>query len=103
MALGSLRPITDAHLLTVLELLLNTLVSLSLPYDSASIEDISSALQDEHDIPRSVTEQVMGWFGALDMDAGTWSMNAEALVKQIGIALLNPHKVLSSHELSMLI
>ncbi|EIN11786.1 hypothetical protein PUNSTDRAFT_131939 [Punctularia strigosozonata HHB-11173 SS5] len=89
---GQLRPITDAHLLTILELLLNTLVVLSVPHDSAPVEDLSAALQDEHDIPRHVSEQVMGWFGTLDSNAGKWNMDVDAVVRQIGIALLRSHR-----------
>ena len=49
--LGELRPIAPAYLSRVIELSLNSLVSLSLPHDSASVEKLSTALADEHEAP----------------------------------------------------
>lgn len=88
---GSLRPITSDYLSRVLELLLNYLVSLSMPHDAASVEDLLAALQDEHQVKREVTEQVMRWYG--DINAGLWSVHVEAVLKQVGLGILSHYKV----------
>ena len=89
---GYLRPIAPVHLDTILELLLNYLVSLSLSHDAASVEDLVSALVEAHDVPREVSSQVMGWFG--QVDEGTWKMDVKAVVAEIGLGILRHHKVL---------
>ena len=89
---GYLRPIAPVHLDTILELLLNYLVSLSLSHDAAPVEDLVSALVEAHDVPREVSSQVMGWFG--QVDEGTWKMDVKAVVAEIGLGILRHHKVL---------
>lgn len=88
---GCLRPMTPSYLSRVLELLLNQLVALSVPHSAAPIEDVLASLQDEHQIKREVAEQVMRWFGTIV--AGEWSMEAEAVVKEVGLGVLRNHKV----------
>ncbi|KAH7920068.1 hypothetical protein BV22DRAFT_1040301 [Leucogyrophana mollusca] len=87
---GQLRPITPAHLSTILELLLNYLVSLGLSHQAAPVEELVSTLADEHEIPRQVTEQVVAWFG--DVNEGLWSMDANAVTTEIGLGILRHHK-----------
>ena len=88
---GYLRPIAPAYLNTILELLLNALVSLSLSHDSASTEDLLAALEDEHEIKRDVTKQVMGWFGEIQGDR--WKMNVQTTIKEVGLGILRAYKV----------
>jgi sister chromatid cohesion protein DCC1 len=90
---GQLRPISPTYLHTILELLLNLLISLSLPPDAAPVGELTSILDQDHEIHRAVSEQVMSWFGSLD--DGRWKMDAKAVVKEIGLGLLMNHKVLS--------
>ena len=80
-------------LTTILELLLNYLVSLSLPHSAAPIEDLAAALEDEHDIKRDISRQVMSWFG--ELDGGLWSMDVKATVKEVGVGILRAYKVRS--------
>ena len=88
---GYLRPIAREHLNTILELLLNYLISLSLSHDAAPVDDLVSALADEHDVPRDVSNQVMSWFG--QVEAGTWKMHVDAVVAEIGLGILRHYKV----------
>ncbi|TFK43457.1 sister chromatid cohesion protein Dcc1 [Crucibulum laeve] len=87
---GELRPITPSYLNSLLELLLNLLVSLSLPHDAAPVEDISSVLADEHEVSRAVSTQVMSWFG--EIYEGKWSMDVQAAMKEVGLGILRNHK-----------
>jgi len=89
---GALRPIAPSYLSTILELLLNSLVSLQEAHDSASVKVLAAALQDEHDIRPQVTNQVMGWFG--DVDEHCWRMDAPSVLKQVGLGILRTCRVL---------
>ena len=86
-----LRPIAPSHLTTILELLLNYLVSLSLSHQAAPVEDLAAALDDEHEIKREVSRQVMAWFGGVR--AGLWTMDVDATVKEVGLGILRAYKV----------
>lgn len=92
--LGDLRPIAHSHLTTILELLLNYLVSLSLSHQAAPVKELASSLEDEHDIKRKVSTQVMSWFG--DIDEGMWKMDVNATVKEVGVGILRTFKVRST-------
>ncbi|KIK37167.1 hypothetical protein CY34DRAFT_26114 [Suillus luteus UH-Slu-Lm8-n1] len=87
---GQLRPIAPAHLSTILELLLNYLISLSLSYQAAVVEELVSVLADEHEIPRAVSNQVISWFG--DVKDGLWKMDADAVIRELGIGILRHHR-----------
>ncbi|KAH7888573.1 sister chromatid cohesion protein Dcc1 [Phlebopus sp. FC_14] len=87
---GQLRPIAPAHLSTILELLLNYLISLSLPHDAAPIEELVSTLADEHEIPRQVSTQIVSWFG--NIKGELWEMDVDAVVSEIGLGILRHHK-----------
>lgn len=89
--LGQLRPIAPAHLSTILELLLNYLISLSLSHQAAPIEELVSVLADEHEIPRAVSKQVMSWFG--DVKEGLWKMDIDAVIRELGVGILRHHRV----------
>ncbi|CDO77688.1 hypothetical protein BN946_scf184969.g39 [Trametes cinnabarina] len=96
--LGELRPIAPSHLTTILELILTNLVSNSLSYTSAPVSTLISALEDEHDIRRDVSLQVMAWFGHINEHAGgteTWDMDADAVVREVGLGIL---RVYRSHQ-----
>lgn len=87
---GELRPIAPTYLLTILELLLNYLVSLSLPHQAASIDQLVNALEEEHEIKRTISMQVMEWFGGLD--AGLWIMDVSLVMKEVGVGILRSLK-----------
>jgi len=89
--LGQLRPIAPAHLSTILELLLNYLISLSLSHQAAPIEELVSALADEHEIPRAVSNQVISWFG--NVNEGLWTMDIDAVIRELGLGILRHHRV----------
>ncbi|KAI0661096.1 sister chromatid cohesion protein Dcc1 [Cubamyces menziesii] len=94
---GELRPIAPSHLTTILELLLTNLVSHSLSYTAAPVSPLVEALEDEHDIRRDVTRQVIAWFGRItDGDSpgsmGTWEMDADAVVKEVGLGILRAYR-----------
>ena len=90
---GELRPIAPSHLTTILEFLLINLVSLSLSHTTAPISTLISALEDEHDIRRDVSRQVMSWFGRLDDAAGTWEMDVDAVIREVGLGILRAYRV----------
>ncbi|KAH7913138.1 sister chromatid cohesion protein Dcc1 [Hygrophoropsis aurantiaca] len=87
---GNLRPIVPAHLSTILELLLNYLISLGLSHQSAPVEELASTLADEHEIPRIVTTQILSWFGVVNENL--WSMDVNAVITEIGLGILRHHK-----------
>ncbi|EPQ57498.1 hypothetical protein GLOTRDRAFT_39106 [Gloeophyllum trabeum ATCC 11539] len=87
---GRLRPIAPSYLNTILELILNHLVSHSLHHDAVPVDELSAAMKDEHEVDRQVTTQVLLWFGTVK--DGKWEMNAEEVIKQIGLGILRPHK-----------
>ncbi|OCH89001.1 hypothetical protein OBBRIDRAFT_779081 [Obba rivulosa] len=87
---GQLRPLRPSYLTTILELLLNTLVSLSLPHTAAPVDRLVDTLAQAYDIQRDVSTQVMSWFGTILSDS--WDMDVDAVVKEVGLGLLRPHK-----------
>ncbi|KJA30199.1 hypothetical protein HYPSUDRAFT_125678 [Hypholoma sublateritium FD-334 SS-4] len=91
---NELRPITSAYLSRLLELILNMLVSLSMKHASASVEGLTSALADDHEVPRMISTQIMSWFG--ELKDGRWKMDVEAVVRQVGLGILRNHR--ASHE-----
>lgn len=48
-------------------------------------------LAEEHEVPRSVSEQVVSWFG--DVRDGLWAMDVDIVVKEVGLGILRNHKV----------
>lgn len=72
-------------------MILNCLISHSLPHDRASVERLSSALVDDHEVPRLVSTQVMAWFGSINN--GFWTMDVNGIVRQVGLSILRPHSV----------
>jgi sister chromatid cohesion protein DCC1 len=50
-----------------------------------------SALEDDHEIKRDVTTQVMTWFGEINL--GKWKMNVEDVLKQVGLGILRVYRV----------
>ena len=93
MVSGFLRPISKDYLQNLLEIILNLLVSLGLRYDNVPLDDIVSSLADEHQVPRTVTLQLLAWFGELDESGGKWKMSTESILKEVGIGLLRHHRV----------
>ncbi|KAJ7094684.1 sister chromatid cohesion protein Dcc1 [Mycena belliarum] len=88
---GALRPIAPAYLATILETILNYLVSQALTRQQAvSEEDVAATLADENEISRAVSTQVMEWFG--EVSDGMWTMDVEAVVREIGLGILRQHK-----------
>ena len=69
------------------------LVSLSQPYDAASVLELSRSLEFEHEVRREVTLQVMRWFGHVDDADERWKMDVVKVVRQIGLGILRQYKV----------
>jgi sister chromatid cohesion protein DCC1 len=69
---------------------LNTLVSLSL-HKTAPLEELALTLEQEHEIKREVTTQVMSWFGTVE--EGAWTVDVEAVLTQIGLDILGTYEV----------
>jgi sister chromatid cohesion protein DCC1 len=67
-------------------------VSLSQPHTCASVEDISSALANGHEVPRVVSAQVMSWFG--DIHQGKWKIDVDCVIREVGLGILRNHKVI---------
>ncbi|PPR07045.1 hypothetical protein CVT26_005246 [Gymnopilus dilepis] len=87
---NELRPIAPNYLNHLLELILNLLVSLSMKHTSISVEELCNALSSDHDVPRTVSTQVMAWFG--EISDGRWKMDVESVVKEVGLGILRNHK-----------
>jgi len=85
-----LRPIAPSYLDTLLELVLNLLVSLSMQNTSASVETLSAALAEGHEVSRTVSTQVMSWFG--EIKDGKWKMDVDAVVREVGLGVLRNHR-----------
>lgn len=88
---GSLRPVASDYLLTVLENILNLLVSHQLDSKAAPIADLCDDLADQHEVPQSISTQIISWFG--EMKDGRWAMDATEVVKTVGLGVLKPHQV----------
>ncbi|KAI0829916.1 sister chromatid cohesion protein Dcc1 [Trametes gibbosa] len=91
---GELRPIAPSYLTTILEALLNTLVSYSLPHTDAPLTPLLVALEEEHEVRRDVTRQILGWFGRVDEGelGSTWEMDVAAVVREVGLGILRAYK-----------
>ncbi|PPQ98496.1 hypothetical protein CVT24_003987 [Panaeolus cyanescens] len=87
---NELRPIAVSYLIHLLELILAVLVAASEQHASASVESITSQLEEDHEVPRVVSTQVMGWFG--DIVDGKWKMDVDSVVKEIGLGILRNHR-----------
>ncbi|KAJ7283564.1 sister chromatid cohesion protein Dcc1 [Mycena rebaudengoi] len=87
---GELRPIARAYLASILESILNYLVSQSLSFRAVPAEELSSTLADESEISRAVSMQVMAWFG--ELNEGAWTMDVDAALREIGLGILRHHK-----------
>ena len=90
---GALRPLSPSYLHKILELLLMHLVSLSQPHDAAFVLELTQSLEDEHEVRREVTLQVMRWFGEVDAADTLWKIDVEKVVRQVGLGILRQHKV----------
>ncbi|KAE9410644.1 hypothetical protein BT96DRAFT_1012143 [Gymnopus androsaceus JB14] len=88
----SLRPISSAYLTKIIQFILNSLAALSLNHESVPIEKLCTALADEHDVPRTVSAQVMGWFGDINELEGRWTLNVDAVVREAGLGILKESK-----------
>lgn len=91
--LGALRPISKDYLQSLLEIILNLLVSLALPHDDVPLDDLISSLAEDHEVSRAVSTQLMAWFGNVSESGGKWKMDVGAVMKEIGIGLLRRHRV----------
>ncbi|KAF9076722.1 sister chromatid cohesion protein Dcc1 [Rhodocollybia butyracea] len=88
----SLRPISSAYLTKIIQFILNSLTALSLNHASVPVEKLSTALVDDHDVPRIVSVQVMSWFGDIGDIDGRWKMDVDAVVKEAGLGILKESK-----------
>lgn len=80
----------------MLEQLLNALIALSLDHTKAPVAELVGTLWDEHEVPQTVSNQIISWFGKLT--DGLWSMNAESVVREVGLGILRNHKVRICHH-----
>ena len=99
----TLRPIAPTYLHTILELLLTYLVAMGQPHDAASVVELASALESEHDVRREVTLQIMQWFGEVSGAKGEqlWNMDISGVVRQVGLGLLRNHRVRAIPSVSL--
>lgn len=54
------------------------------------MERLTGTLQREHDISRTVSLQVLRWFG--ELNAGMWKMNVDEVLSELGLGILRNHK-----------
>lgn len=94
-----LRPISHSYLNNILELILNTLVAMSLRPESVPVAQIIHALSVKHEVRRDISQQIISWFGTLkgvdedDYSKATWTMDVTSVVRRMGLGLLNTHRV----------
>ena len=60
-------------------------------HTSASVEALSAALAEGHEVSRAVSTQIMSWFG--EIIDGKWKMDVNAIVREVGLGVLRNHKV----------
>ncbi|KXN89658.1 putative sister chromatid cohesion protein DCC1 [Leucoagaricus sp. SymC.cos] len=89
---GSLRSISKDYLQNLLEIVLNLLVSLAFPYDNVPLDDLVSSLAEEHEVPRTISIQLLAWFGEVDESERKWKMDVEAVLREVGMGLLRHHR-----------
>ena len=58
-----------------------------------SVDTLTHALEEEHEIKREVCTQVMKWFG--EVKDGFWKLDELAAVKEVGLGVLRAYKVSS--------
>ncbi|KAJ6539425.1 sister chromatid cohesion protein Dcc1 [Mycena capillaripes] len=87
---GALRPIAPAFLSSILETILNLLVSQSMSPRAVPVEDVAATLADENEISRAVSTQVMAWFG--EIRDGVWEMDVDGVLREIGLGILRQYK-----------
>ncbi|KAJ7276481.1 sister chromatid cohesion protein Dcc1, partial [Mycena haematopus] len=87
---GALRSIAPGYLTTILETILNLLVSQSMVPRAVPVEDLAATLADESEISRAVSMQVMAWFG--EINNGVWTMDVEDVLREIGLGILRQYK-----------
>lgn len=61
-------------------------------HTSASVEALSTALAEGHEVSRAVSTQIMSWFG--EIQDGKWKMDVNAIVREVGLGILRNHRVL---------
>ena len=75
---------------------------MSLDHRAAPVEELAAVLEDEHEIKREVTRQVMEWFGEMSTGGGgggegrggeVWAMDVNASVREVGAGILRAYKV----------
>ncbi|KAF8826823.1 hypothetical protein HHX47_DHR5001047 [Lentinula edodes] len=88
----TLRPISSIYLTKIIQYILNTLAALMLNHESVPVEKLCTTLADEHDVPRIVSVQVMGWFGDINEIDGKWKMDVNSVVKEAGLGILKDAK-----------
>ena len=64
-------------------------------HTSASVEALSTALAEGHEVSRAVSTQIMSWFG--EIQDGKWKMDVNAIVREVGLGVLRNHRVLFFH------
>jgi sister chromatid cohesion protein DCC1 len=60
-------------------------------HDAAPVEELITALADDHEVPRAVSGQVIAWFG--DIKDGKCCMNINAIMQEIGLGILRDYRV----------
>lgn len=86
--IGHLRPIDGSYLSQILVLLLNQLSTRA--SGPQSVPDLALTLDEENEIPREITRQVMNWFGTIH-DA-RWNPNVPLMVRQVGLGILSSYR-----------
>ncbi|KAG9057029.1 hypothetical protein FS842_008863 [Serendipita sp. 407] len=86
---GFLRPLPPKHLNNILIKIFNSIVAHGLPRSGIPIKDLEEALESDYEIPRSVSRQVIEWYGGVEGDK--WVMNENKALRQAGLGLLRPY------------
>ncbi|KAG8864458.1 hypothetical protein FRB96_004961 [Tulasnella sp. 330] len=97
---GNLQAIPTHQLTQFLTYILNNLVSHHASRTaSIPLKELLDQLQDDHAIAPDVSRQICTWFG--DMESGSWTMDVEGVVKEVGLGVLveNRHKTLTETQL----
>lgn len=86
-----MRPLPLEPLSKILVYIFTSLISYGLPREQIPASRLAEILETEHEVPSTVTEQVMRWFGSVS--EGRWDMDETQSVRQVGLGLLRPYLV----------
>ncbi len=88
---GFLQPLPSDRLLFILSVVLTIIPTHSWASSKVPFDRLTDELLYDHAIEKEISQQVCQWFG--DVNDGVWTMDERSVVKEIGLSLLEKHRV----------